>query len=152
LVGYTGYAQRLQRGWSVDAGAAYSSFSGNTDYHYAELHAGVTADAVSARLYFSPNYFGQSIHTLYAELNGSYRLTDRFKLIGHAGLLQAFAGATDQTGGGHPHPDLLAGVEYRIQPFSLQMSRVFSDGASRIYPVGSNHSNGVLTARLSVAF
>jgi len=152
VIGYTGYAQRLERGWSIDAGAAYSGFSRHTEYNYTELHAGVTAEAVSARLYFSPNYFGQSIHTVYAELNGSYRLAEQFRLVGHAGLLQAFAGATDQAGGPHPHADFLGGIEYRISVFSLQVSRVFSDGASRIYPVGDNHMNGVLIARLSVTF
>jgi uncharacterized protein (TIGR02001 family) len=151
-IGYAGYARRLQSGWSVDAGAAYSDFSNDADYRYWELHTGIASDAVSARLYFSPNYFGQSIHTLYAELNGSYRLTERLKAIGHAGLLQAFAGATDQTGGSHPHADFLAGVEYRMQPFSLQIARVFADGASTIYPVSANHSHGVLTVRVSMGF
>ena len=152
LIGYAGYARRIQPGWSVDAGAAYASFSADSDYNYTELHVGVATDAASARLYFSPNYFGQSIHTLYAELNGSYRLGERFKLIGHAGLLQGFAGATGQTGGNHPHDDLLAGVEYHVQAFALQVSRVFNDGASRLYPVGAAHTHGVLTARVSMTF
>jgi uncharacterized protein (TIGR02001 family) len=151
-VGYAGYARRLQNGLSVDAGAAYSDFSNDADYRYWELHAGVASEAVSARLYYSPNYFGGSIHTLYAELNGSYRLTERFKAIGHAGVVQAFAGATDQAGGDHPHADFLAGVEYHVQPFSLQVARVFSDGASSIYPVSAHHTHGVLTVRVSVGF
>jgi uncharacterized protein (TIGR02001 family) len=151
-IGYAGYARRLQSGWSVDAGAAYSDFSNDADYRYWELHAGIASDVLSARLYFSPNYFGQSIHTVYAEVNGSYRLTERFRAIGHAGLLQAFAGATDQTGGSHPHADSLAGVEYRLQPFTLQVARVFSDGASSIYPVGGGHTHGVLTVRISMGF
>jgi uncharacterized protein (TIGR02001 family) len=151
-IGYVGYARRLQSGWSVDAGAAYSDFSDDADYRYWELHAGIASDALSARLYFSPDYFGQSIHTVYAEVNGSYRLTERFRAIGHAGLLQAFAGATDQAGGSHPHADFLAGVEYRMQPFSLQVARVFSDGASSIYPVSAGHTHGVLTVRVSMGF
>ncbi|HUD24945.1 MAG TPA: TorF family putative porin [Burkholderiaceae bacterium] len=152
LTGYTGYARRLSGGWTVDAGAAYTGFSGGNGYNYTELHAGVTASAVTARLYFSPNYFGQSIHTVYGELNGSYRLSERFGLIGHAGVLQAFSGATQQSGGTHPHADFLAGVEARFQPFTLQLSRIAADGASRVYPVGANHPAGVWTARLSVAF
>jgi uncharacterized protein (TIGR02001 family) len=152
MIGYGGYSQRLQSGLSVDAGASYSTFTSNSDYRYLELNAGVTSSALGARLYYSPNYFGGSIHTLYAELNGSYRLTDRFKLIGHAGLLHGFSGATDRAGGSHPHPDLLGGIEYQKRPFSLQISRVFEDGAGRIYPVGANHTNGVLTVRLSVGF
>jgi uncharacterized protein (TIGR02001 family) len=152
VTGYAGYAHRLAREWSVDGGATYSDFTSDADYRYVELHAGVTSSTLSARLYYSPNYFGGSIHTVYAELNGSYRLGDQFKLIGHAGLLKAFSGLTDQAGGTTPHADFLAGGEYRFRAFSLQLSRVFSDGASRVYPVSSRHTNGVLTARLSMAF
>jgi uncharacterized protein (TIGR02001 family) len=151
-VGYAGYAKRLQSGWSVDAGAAFSDFSSDPDYRYWELHAGIASEAISARLFYSPNYFGGSIHTVYAELNGSYRLTGRLKAIGHAGLLQAFAGATDQTGGSHPHADFLAGLEYRVEPFTLQLARVFSDGAASIYPVTADRAHGVLTFRISAGF
>lgn len=152
LVGYAGYARRMQRGWSLDMGLSRAVFLGDSDYNYTEVHVGVTGNAVSARLYFSPNYFGGSIHTIYAELNGSYRLTDRFKLIGHAGLLQTFAGSTSQTGGTRPHSDFLAGFEYQMRPFTLQVGRVFTDGSSQVYPVAGNHSGGALTARISVTF
>ena len=150
-VGYVGYARRLQNGWSADVGASYWTLSADHDYNYPELHVGLASDSLSARLYYSPNYFGVSVRTLYGELNGSYRITGRFKLIGHVGLLQVYSGATPQTGGDHPHPDLLAGGEYRIGAFSMQIARVFSDGASRLYPV-SDHAHGVLTARLSMTF
>jgi uncharacterized protein (TIGR02001 family) len=152
MVGYGGYAKRLERGWSVDAGASYADFTSDSDYRYLELHTGIATESVSAQLYYSPNYFGISIHTVYAELNGSYRLFDQFKLIGHAGLLKAFSGATDQAGGTSPHADWLAGGEYRFRSFTLQVSRVFSDGASLVYPISANHNNGVVTARLSFAF
>ena len=152
LIVYTGYAHRLQRGWSVDAGAAYSTFSKHTRYEYLELHAGVTSDALSGRLYLSPNYFGQGVHTLYAELNASRRLVEPLRLIGHAGLLQPFAGATGETGSDHLHTDFLAGVEYRGPSLSVQIARVFSDGASSIYPVSADHAHGVLVVRISIGF
>ena len=152
LMGYAGYARRLGGGWSVDAGAAYSTFSGGDGYNYVEMHAGVTSDALSARLYFAPDYFGQGIHTLYGELNGSQRLFDRVKLIGHAGVLQLTAGATSETGGHSPHADFLAGVEVEVQRFRLQVSRIAADGASHVYPIGSGHPAGVWVARLSASF
>jgi hypothetical protein len=73
-------------------------------------------------------------------------------LVEHAGLLQPFAGATDERGSDHLHTDFLAGIEYRSTPLSLQVARVFNDGASSIYPVSANHSHGVLTVRISVGF
>jgi uncharacterized protein (TIGR02001 family) len=152
LTGYAGYARRLPAGWSVDGGATYSTFSGDGDYDYLELHAGVSSQSLTARVYYSPDYFGVSVHTVYGELNGSYRLTERLKLIGHAGVLGVYSGATRRTDGDHPHADLLAGAEYRLQPFALQVARVFNDGAARLYPVGAQHLHGVLTVRLSVSF
>ena len=120
-------------GPAADSGAAYSTFSKDTEYRYVEVHAGVSGEAASARLYYSPNYFGGSIHTLYAELNGSYGISERFRLIGHAGLLQAFAGATAQTGGTHARADFLAGVEVQIAALRLQIGRVFADvGEERV--------------------
>lgn len=150
-VGYAGYARRLPGGWSADIGAAYSTLSADSDYDYVEMHVGVATDALSARLYYSPNYFGVSVHTLYGELNGSYRLTSRFKLIGHVGLLGVYSGQAARGSTDHPHPDLLVGAEYRIGAFSLQVARVFSDGATNLYPI-ADHARGVVTARLSVAF
>ena len=152
FAGYGGYALRLQHGWSLDAGAAYQDFSEDSEYRYVEAHVGLTTEALSAHLYYSPNYFGVSIHTLYAEVNGSYRLGSQFKLIGHVGVLQAFAGATQQAGGTDPHTDLLGGVEWQRRPFSLQVASVFSDSAAHVYPVGASHPNGVLTVRLSAGF
>jgi uncharacterized protein (TIGR02001 family) len=152
LIGYTGYAHRLRNGWSVDAGAAYSTFSNHTFYEYSELHVGVTSDAVGGRLYYSPNYYGRNIQTLYAEVNGSQRLIEHFRLIEHAGVLQAIAGAPRRAGADEAHPDFLAGVEYRLQPLSLQIARVFNNGAHSIYPVDAGYTHGVLTVRVSVGF
>jgi uncharacterized protein (TIGR02001 family) len=152
LTGYAGYSRRLPSGLSLDAGAAYSNFSGGDGYNYLELDAGFTAEALSGHLYFSPNYFGQGIHTLYAELNASHPLAQRIKLIGHAGVLQALSGASGQNGGWRPHVDVQAGIEVQVQRLRLQLSRVVNDGISPVYPVGANHTGGVWTVRLSAEF
>lgn len=152
LIGYTGYAYRLRNGWSIDAGAAYSTFSNHTFWEYSELHVGVTSDAVGVRLYYSPNYYGRDIQTVYAEVNASQRLVEHFRLIGHAGVLQAIAGAPRRAGADEAHPDFVAGVEYRLQPLSLQIARVFNNGAHGIYPVDAEYTHGVLTVRVSVGF
>jgi uncharacterized protein (TIGR02001 family) len=152
LTGYAGYSRRVGDGLSVDAGAGYSTFSGGDGYNYAELHAGFTANGFSGRLYFSPNYFGVGTRTVYAELNGSHRLGSVIKLIGHAGALQAVTGASGENGGWRPHVDLLAGIEFQVRTFRLQVSRVVNDGTSAVYPVTSAHSKGAWTARLSADF
>jgi len=136
LIGYAGYARRLERGWSVDAGLSRVTFIGDATTTTGAARRR-TSEAVSARLHFSPNYFGQSIHTVYGELNGSYRLTDRFKLIGHAGLLQAFAGATDRAGS-HPHADLLAASTSGLSRSHCRW--VASSATARVASIRSDHS------------
>ena len=96
--------------------------------------------------------FTRGEFALYGEVNGSRRLFDRVKLIGHAGVLQLTAGATSDTGGHSPHADFLAGVEVEVKRFRLQFSRIAADGASRAYPVGSGHPAGVWVGRISAGF
>jgi uncharacterized protein (TIGR02001 family) len=152
LTGFAGFARRVGDGVSVDAGAAFSSFSGGDGYNYLELQAGVTTSALAARLYYAPDYFGDGLRTLYAELNGSHRLADRLKLVAHGGVLKAIGSADGIVSGERPHFDLLAGVEYQFQPFTVQLSRVANDGISRVYPLSANHVGGIWTVRLSAAF
>jgi uncharacterized protein (TIGR02001 family) len=151
-VGYAGYSRRLRGGLSVDAGADYSTFSGGDGYNYAELHAGLTAEEFNARLYYSPDYFGAGARTLYAELNGSHRLADKIRLIGHAGVLRSLSVASGQSSRERAHLDWLAGAELLLQPFKLQLARVANDGASLTYPIGGAHTGGVWTVRLSASF
>jgi uncharacterized protein (TIGR02001 family) len=151
-VGFAGYARRLRDGISVDAGATYSTFSGGGGYNYAELHAGFTAAAFGARLYYAPRYFGEGPGTLYSELNGSQRLADNVRLFGHAGVLQLLSPASGQSSRERAHLDLQAGLELQLHRISLQMSRIANNGVSGVYPVGGDHAGGVWTARLSASF
>jgi uncharacterized protein (TIGR02001 family) len=152
MTGYAGYAVRLGNGWSLDTGAMYSAFTGGDGYNYVELHAGLASDSVSARLYFAPDYFGVGVRTLYGEANGSYPVTDRIRLVGHLGLLQAASGGSTVGARHGPYVDGLLGIEYRVNPFSAQFSRVATDGGASIYPVGAEHLGGVWTLRLAVGF
>jgi len=146
---YAGYSLRLRQGWSIDAGASYSSFPGNSEYEYLELHAGVTREDLAVRLYVSPDYFGQGSHTVYAEINGSHRVAQGIRLFGHAGVLELTSGPM---GSGHAHGDARAGVELSYRIMRLQLSRVVSSGQSPAYPVGENQSNGAWVASLIATF
>jgi uncharacterized protein (TIGR02001 family) len=152
MTGYGGYALRLGNGWSLDAGAMYSAFTGGDGYNYLELHAGLASDSLSARLYFAPDYFGVGVRTFYVEMNGSYPLSERLRLVGHVGLLQAASGGSSVGARHGPYVDGLLGLEYRVNPFSVQLSRVAADGGASIYPVGADHLGGVWTLRLAVGF
>jgi hypothetical protein len=65
------------------------SFQPDREYQYHEFYAGLAHDHVEGRVYFSPSYYGGG-KTMYAELNASWPLRDRFTLVGHLGVLRPF--------------------------------------------------------------
>ncbi|WLI90597.1 TorF family putative porin [Massilia sp. R2A-15] len=88
LAAYGGYAWRVRSGLAWEAGASSTAFLNAAEYNYREVYAGVMTDHLAARVYFSPAYYGYGGRSAYAELNGFYPLRERFKLIGHAGVLR----------------------------------------------------------------
>lgn len=86
LLAYGGYAQRLPSGLSWEAGALDVSFLHDTEYRYHEFYAGLAGGGTSARLYYSPAYYGNG-RTLYAELNHTVPLRGHLSLSAHLGLL-----------------------------------------------------------------
>jgi uncharacterized protein (TIGR02001 family) len=88
-MGYVGYAQLIAPGLSWEAGGSKSVFRSATLYDYNEVFVGLAADRISGRLSYAPNYFGKSSHSLYAEINGNYPLTDTLRLTGHLGVLHS---------------------------------------------------------------
>ena len=146
---YAGLAHRLADGASVDAGATYSTFAGVVDYNYAEVHAGYTDDRLGARIYFAPNYFGQSVRTMYAEINAARQLPRALELLLHAGALVRVSG---HEGDGRLHADASLGIGATVAGVQLQLSRVFSDGADRFYPMAPSTGRNAWVARASLAF
>ncbi|SFV00636.1 conserved hypothetical protein [Pseudoduganella namucuonensis] len=90
-IGYAGYARRLASGLSWDAGAAHYAYKPDSTQDYQELHAGLAADRVNARIAYSPDYLGLGIPTAYAEMNGSYPLWRDVSLFAHAGYLASLS-------------------------------------------------------------
>jgi uncharacterized protein (TIGR02001 family) len=124
LVAYGGYARRLPGGVGWEAGVAQTVFTQLSADNYAEAYVGVSGEQVSARLYFSPRYFGRPVRTLYAEANGFLRLGETLRLVGHAGLLRALGGE-DSIGplSGHRF-DFRLGLAAQVGDFDVQLARV----------------------------
>ncbi len=124
LVAYGGYARRLAGGLGWEAGAAQSVFTRASAANYVEAYAGLSGEQVSARLYYSPRYFGRPVQTLYAEANGFLRLGDALRLVGHAGLLHAWGG--DDQAGALPgqRADYRLGLAAQFGAIDLQLARV----------------------------
>lgn len=116
LIAYGGCARRLGSTMSWDAGASQAVFAGEGRYNYQEFYGAINGERGSARLAFSPNYYGVG-RTAYFELNGSHPLGEGVSLSGHAGWLHWLR---DQ---GRPRTrlDLRAAIVTELGDASLQL-------------------------------
>jgi uncharacterized protein (TIGR02001 family) len=92
LSGDIGYARRLNRQVSVDGGVTRSQYIGVGENGYStgytEVYAGLTSRRLSARLYYSPDYYANGSRTLYAEVGGNIGFIADIRLNAHIGALQ----------------------------------------------------------------
>ncbi|MGO4222883.1 TorF family putative porin [Lysobacter sp. TAF61] len=135
LLPYLGIARRFGNGTGWELGVEYAAFLDATGYDYPEVHVGLNWERVSVRLYYAHRYFGDDSDALYLEVNGTYPLTDRVRLTGHAGWLDHDTTAESFPGLQRQHLDLRAGVGAGIAGCDLQIAWVAGDGdEARYYP------------------
>lgn len=136
---------------SAELGAEYATFTGAGSYDYAELYVGVTAEPVTARLYYAPRYFGRDSGAWYVELNGTQVLNERIRVLAHVGMLinrgdYPLYGPSDRR-----LLDARLGVAVDIDAFTVQASWVGTDSANAGYPVQHGRKNTAVVT-LSRAF
>ncbi|MBF6024168.1 TorF family putative porin [Lysobacter niastensis] len=132
---YAGYARRLPSGLSWDVGAQYAMFTGNADYDYPELHAGLTSEHMSARVHYAPRYFGVPAHVVYVEIDGAYPVGARMRLLAHAGWLRrGDAGEYDEYLERHRF-DARLGAGMAWSGADLQLAWVYAEGQSGRFPL-----------------
>ena len=124
MVAYAGYAQRIGAHASWDAGVTETRYSGARRYNYRELHAGVSGERFSARVYVSPHYFGIGGRSVYAEINASHPLTDSMDLVGHVGYLLRPAARTD----------VRVGLQAALDQWTVQLAWVATRDGPPLYP------------------
>ncbi len=146
---FAGYAQRTPSGLTFEAGADCGVFFLGRSYRYPEAYVGVASDNVSARLYYASRYYFGDADTLYAEVNGTMPISDRVRLIAHAGALRS------RPGSGYAFPDVIfdgrAGVAIDIDKFNVQLAwnGLSSNGA---YPIAGTARRHTAVLSVSVAF
>ncbi|MCS0582282.1 TorF family putative porin [Massilia pinisoli] len=116
LIVYGGRAAPLTSRLSWDAGIARTIYLRNHEVDYHEFYAGLTLDRVSARLSYSPAYFGAG-RTVYLDVNTGVPLGERISLALHGGILHPFA---DYRRSGHDRADLRAALAYDTADWRLQ--------------------------------
>jgi uncharacterized protein (TIGR02001 family) len=87
VLGFAGYATRLPAGVTLEAGGDYSAFTSSMGSNYGEVYAGATWEGLSARIYYSPTYYGSQAFAVYGELNGAQTIVEHLRLVAHVGLL-----------------------------------------------------------------
>jgi hypothetical protein len=88
---YAGYAWRRPTGVAWDVGLSHYDVTQYVTPHYrtqfSEAYAGVTKGPVSLHVYYSPNYLGEHVRTVYATGAVGRQLSQNWRLFGHIGVL-----------------------------------------------------------------
>jgi uncharacterized protein (TIGR02001 family) len=122
---YVGYAGRTGSGPDWDVGVSNASY---TEYfrrryalNYTEVYAGLTSSNLSAHVYYSPDYLGEGVATLYVGVDGAIHPAPRWRLFGHLGVLSPL----DARGGAsirRPQFDLRVGAATTFRRCEFQLA------------------------------
>jgi uncharacterized protein (TIGR02001 family) len=151
-VAQAGYARRIDVDTSWDIGVTNTDVSLYADRsyraNYTEVYAGVTRGAVSAHVYYSPNYLGRGRGTVYFDVNGAVRPAEHWRLFGHVGV-QAPLNAPPHTD--TARLDLRAGVAREFKRCEMHVEWTTTTSAP-IYPVGYGQSRSALVVGAALFF
>lgn len=123
FIEYLGYVTPRRGGASFDVGVnnqdlAYYYTDRRVPLRYSEVYVGVVGDRLSAHLHYSPNYLQPGYGALYAEVDGSLKPAENWRLFAHLGA----TAPVGETEGRHPRYDARAGVARQFGPLEVQAS------------------------------
>jgi uncharacterized protein (TIGR02001 family) len=119
LTVYGGRAQRLTSALSWDAGVTRNTYLRDGEWNYHEFYAGLVLQRASARLFYSPAYYGEG-RSAYLDLSGAYPLDDQLRLALHAGLLHPFG---NYSASARDSGDVRIALVADVGDFTLQAGR-----------------------------
>jgi uncharacterized protein (TIGR02001 family) len=123
FIEYLGYATPKVHGVSWDVGAdnqdlGYYHLGERYPYRYAEVYVGAVGDNVSTHLHYAPDYLRPGYGSLYAEVDGSVKPAENWRLFAHLGSTVPVG----ETTGRRPRYDARVGVARQFGPLQLQAS------------------------------
>jgi len=141
LVGWSGRLNRfdaladIDPAWAWDLAWHHTHYGESAQYDFSEGMVGLVAPGVSARLWWSPHYFGSDWSSLYAELDASRDLDPHWRAFAHVGYLHYGPGADGRRPPGRTDASAGAawvgdGWDVRLARDGLVSGRAF-DGVSR---------------------
>jgi uncharacterized protein (TIGR02001 family) len=108
-----GYARRFNRDASWDVGVVTSGVRlyqhRHYDFTYTQIYGGLSKGDLSAHLFYSPSYLGESEGSLYLDLDGAVRPAPHWRLTAHVGAFTALHRGSE-TSTDRARLDLRAGV------------------------------------------
>ena len=123
FIEYAGFVTPKWKGVAWDFGVNNQNLSYYAErrvpLNYSEVYVGVIGEHLSAHLHYSPNYIRPGYDTLYAEVDGSMRPADNWRLFAHVGTTAPFG---PDSAGRHQRYDLRAGVARQFGSLELQAS------------------------------
>ena len=123
FIEYLGYATPRRGGVSWDVGInnqdlAYYAQDRRWPVRYSEIYVGAVGDFLSAHLHYSPSYIRTGYGALYAEVDGSMKPAENWRLFAHLGSVIPVG----DTVGRAPRYDARAGVARQFGALELQAS------------------------------
>jgi hypothetical protein len=122
LSGYAGWATARADDRSFEIGVDGSHFAGASSYDFGEAYVGLLADRWSARLSYSPDYYGQGVRTAYVESNLYPPLDRGVRLSLHIGALVPLSGASGDAA--KTRFDASVGAGVALGPWDLHVAAV----------------------------
>ncbi len=149
VVAYGGFTERLGATTTAELGATGTAFPGASDYNYGEFFVGISQPDLNGRIYVSPNYFSQSVRTVYIELNGAHTLAPHLNLLGHLGSLAGVSGTSDA---GTRATDVRIGLGLDVDRLNLQINWSDVSRIAYLYPAASTSARRRWTLSAAIAF
>ncbi len=151
-IAFGGFASRLPSGLTLEAGGDYSVFTGAAGDDYGEIFLGAATENVSARIYYSPRYFGQPSNGAYGEINASLPLAASVRLLVHVGFLRTRYESDYRAQSGQHAVDGRIGLAVDFDAFRLELAWVGVSAADAAYRITGSNSPSTAVLTLSRSF
>jgi len=154
FVEYVGFVARTGAETAWDAGVNHSNLTVDVirpyTYDYSEYYVGLLKNNYSFHLYYSPNYLGQGVNTIYADLDGAVRPAAHWRLFAHAGVLTSTGGGRAPDGRQERY-DVRAGVAAEFGGGEVRLAWTAISPYAE-YPAGRMQSRDALVLGASYYF
>jgi uncharacterized protein (TIGR02001 family) len=151
-MGFGGYATRLSSGISLEAGGDYSAYTSATGSNYGEIYMGAAREGVSARIYYSPTYYGSHAYAVYGEFNGTQPLLDHLRMVAHVGMLSTRSTYVYGTRSQQHVVDGRVGLSADLDLFRIEVAWVGISSAYVAYRFTGSSSPNTVVVTIARAF